>query len=158
MSDDHKFDFDGIKYRIESRPPLIFIVLCAGLLAWGVAFMGYFLFSGWSSEAEYAQEKRSRELLLAAQKPAAPPAGKLSEQALAAEGGKIYAERCAACHGADAKGKIGPDLVHKEYKYGRSPEAIRQSIADGRPGGMPSFKNDLSAEKIEGLVAYLLSL
>ncbi len=48
--------FDGIKERKGTKPPIYFNVLFYGLIVWGVLFMGYYLFSGWSSHGEF-QEK-----------------------------------------------------------------------------------------------------
>jgi len=159
-----KKDYDGINYRIETKSPLVFRTLFTVLVLWGVAFMGHFLFSGWSSQKEYAQKKSAKQAQLAAQQlkgvapEAAVPIPGARKLELLALGKKEFAERCAACHGASAKGGIGPDLTAKSYKYGKSAAAITQSITEGRPGGMPSFKNDLSGEKVEGLAQYLLSL
>ena len=162
MSDDNK-DYDGIKYRVETKSPLVFRLLFATLIVWGVAFMGYYLFGGWSSRAEYEGLKKAKELKVAAQKPKVDEGtplngGKGSKTADLAAAKKDFAERCASCHGADAKGGIGPDLTRKQFKYGRSPADLTQTVVEGRPGGMPSFKNDLSHDKIEGLVQYVLSL
>ena len=157
-------DYDGIHYRKETKTPLVFRILFTVLVVWGVAFMGHYLFGGWSSHAEYAQKKSAKEAQLAAQqlKGVAPeaavaiPGAKMQEYL--AIGKREFGERCASCHGASAKGGIGPDLTGASYKYGKTAALITQSITEGRPGGMPSFKNDLSHEKIEGLVQYLLSL
>ncbi|UFS71114.1 cytochrome c [Geomonas sp. RF6] len=154
MSDHHSFDYDGIKYRIESRPPLVFTILFSGLVLWALGFMGYFLFSDWSSVGEYVQEKKANDALKAASAAAAPVKVAPGDPQV---GAAVFAERCAACHGADAKGKIGPDLTRKDYKYGKSEAAITESISKGRPGGMPGF-GDLAPEKIAGLAAYLLHL
>ena len=163
MSAEHK-DYDGIRYREETKSPLVFRILYFGLIIWGVAFMGHYLFGGWSSQGEYAQKKSAKEALLAAQQlkgiapEAAAPIPEAKKVELLALGKKEFAELCASCHGASAKGGIGPDLTLKEYKYGKTPAALTQTIVEGRPGGMPSFKNDLSHEKVEGLAQYLLSL
>ncbi len=163
MADENK-DFDGIKYRVETKSPAVFRILLTVLVLWGICYMGYYLFSGWSSEAEFAQKKQAKQDTLAAGRPtegkssaaAADTAGKKEDSI--AVGKKEFAERCAACHGTDAKGGIGPDLTRKEYKYGKTVAAIATTITDGRTGGMPSFKNDLSHEKVEGLVKYIISL
>lgn len=160
MSDENK-DFDGIKYRVETSSPAVFRILFTVLVLWGVCYMGYYLFSGWSSEAEFARSKQAKQAGLAAGQPAegkAPAAATAGKEDTAAIGKKEYAERCAACHGADAKGGIGPDLTRKEFSFGRNAAAIAASITNGRPGGMPSFKSDLSHEKVEALVKYILSL
>ena len=50
--------FDGIKENRENNPPTYFNILFYGLILWGVIFMAYYLFSGWSSHGEF-QEKMS---------------------------------------------------------------------------------------------------
>ena len=163
MTDDNK-DFDGIKYRAETKSPAVFRILLTVLVIWGVCFMAYYLFSGWSSEAEFAQKKLAKQDVLASSQPAegkAPSAAANQEgktEDYIASGKKEFAERCASCHGPDAKGGIGPDLTRKEFKFGKSEQAITTTIKEGRVGGMPGFKNDLSHEKVEGLVKYILSL
>lgn len=158
MADDKK-DFDGIKYRIETKSPGVFRLLFYGLVIWGVCFIAYYLFGSWSSQEEFEQKKKAK--LEQAAKGGAPAAGEQKKgkpEEYLAIGKAEFAARCAVCHGADAKGGIGPDLTRKEYKYGRTAQAVAESIGEGRPGGMPSFKNELSHEKIEGLVKYILSL
>ena len=73
-------DYDGINYRIETKSPLVFRVLFTVLALWGVAFMGHYLFSGWSSQKEYAQKKSAKEAMLAAEqlKGVAPQAARSS--------------------------------------------------------------------------------
>lgn len=163
MSDENK-EYDGIKYRAEQSSPLVFRILFWGLVTWGVIFMAYYLFSGWSSYGEYAEIKKAKEARLAAQKEkesaqqAVPTHEEIGSTRLIDEGKKEYAARCASCHGENAKGGIGPDLTRKEYKYGKTAPQVTSSIVNGRPGGMPGFKNDLSGDKVQGLVQYLLSL
>jgi cytochrome c oxidase cbb3-type subunit III len=157
MSEENK-DYDGIKYRIETKSPLVFRALFGILVVWGVCFIGYYLFSGWSSQGEFAQKKQAKQNQLASGQPGSGAHKEGPTEDYAAAGKKEFAARCAACHGPEAKGGIGPDLTRKEFKFGRTEQAITQSISDGRPGGMPGFKNDLSHEKLESLVKYILSL
>jgi cytochrome c oxidase cbb3-type subunit 3 len=158
MADDNK-DFDGIKYRGETPPPAIFNLLFYSLIIFALLFMGYYLFSGWSSEGEFAERKKAQE----AAKAAVPaPSDKSDEktdpaQSLAA-GKKVYAERCAVCHGPEGKGGIGPDLTKKDLKYGKTDEALEESIEKGRPGGMPGFAGQISKEQVKGLVGVIQSL
>ena len=162
MADDNK-EFDGIRYRIETKSPTVFRVLLSVLVIWGVCFMAYYLFGGWSSEGEFARKKLARQGQLANQSneggaPATAPLKEGKRGDYRALGKKEFAERCASCHGTDARGGIGPDLTRKEFKFGKTDTSVTESITEGRPGGMPAFKNDLSREKIEGLTQYILSL
>jgi len=156
MADQH--EYDGIRYREEKHSPNVFRILFTLLLVWGIAFMAYYLFSGWSSRAEAEAARKARE----AKKQAALNAsqatagkGDHTEGAVAgyvARGKQLYAASCAACHGETAKGSVGPDLTQARYKYGKSRAEITVSISEGRPGGMPAFKGQLEHEQIEGLI------
>ena len=156
-------NYHGIRYREEQRAPAVFTILFTVLAIWGVCFMAYYLFSGWTSYAEYADIKKAKEARLAAEQRLGGEKEistheEIRSTGLIEEGKEEYAKRCAACHGQDGKGGIGPDLTRKEYKFGRSAPEVTRSIAEGRPGGMPAYKNELSGDKIQGLVQYVLSL
>ena len=69
-----------------------------------------------------------------------------------------YAQYCVACHAADGTGNplLGaPSLVDDVTLYGNSPEAVHQSIAEGRNGIMPPFDQRLDDTQIRLLVAWL---
>lgn len=163
MSEQH--DYDGIKYRDEKRSPRIFTILFAVLVIWGVAFMGHYLFSGWSSQSEADSVRRT----LAEKKQAAHKAVEATVdvhhqgsgdkiEAYIAAGKPLYAKLCAACHGENGKGTVGPDLTASQYKYGKTHLDITRSISEGRPNGMPAFNSQINPEQVEGLVEFVLSL
>lgn len=75
--------------------------------------------------------------------------------------GKTKFAVCAACHGATGKGlqALGaPDLSDKVWLYGASRKAIEKSIAYGRKGLMPAFKEQLGEHKSHIVAAYVYSL
>jgi mono/diheme cytochrome c family protein len=88
------------------------------------------------------------------------------------EGAAIYKEHCAACHGDDGKGGIGPSLTDNSflYKAGDLPdgdyfEIINNGtqpgmVEDGRTakGGMPPFGSTFDKNKIWSLVTYIRSM
>jgi cytochrome c oxidase cbb3-type subunit 3 len=53
IHNDQNEPFDGIKENKAGKPPVYFNILFYGLIVWGVIFMGYYLFSGWSSHDEF---------------------------------------------------------------------------------------------------------
>jgi len=65
---------------------------------------------------------------------------------------------CAGCHGTRGGGGIGPPFADTEWIYGDAPENIYQSVAQGRPNGMPAFGSRMSEESLWQLVAYVRSL
>jgi len=74
--------------------------------------------------------------------------------------GKVqYDAFCVACHGPEGNGNplLGaPDLSDRSWLYGGTPEAITDSIANGRQGVMPAFDQRLDDYQIKLLVAYLV--
>jgi len=77
-----------------------------------------------------------------------------------AAGQQHFANFCAACHGADAKGMtaIGaPNLTDNIWLHGGSMEAIRYTIANGRQNVMPA-QEQLGDTRIRLLAAYVISM
>lgn len=86
--------------------------------------------------------------------------GPMSDQQKLAMGGAIFSKQCASCHGSEGNGagsRSGPSLQKADFKYGRTPEAIKESITKGRPGGMPAFTN-LQEIEVDTVTAYVMSL
>lgn len=72
----------------------------------------------------------------------------------AAAGQEVFASAgCASCHtfeDAGASGSVGPNLDQS----GLSQDEIVQTVSNGR-GGMPPFKDRLSADEIAAVAAYV---
>jgi cytochrome c oxidase cbb3-type subunit 3 len=82
-----------------------------------------------------------------------------SDAAAAREGKALFgAMNCVYCHGANGSGLMGPPLNGHAWRYGGSPAELYNSIHDGRPQGMPSFRQSLPPQSIWQLVAYLETL
>ncbi len=64
---------------------------------------------------------------------------------------------CSGCH-FHGGGGIGPPLMDAEWIYGSSPAQIYESIAQGRPNGMPSWGGHIPDYQIWELVAYVRAL
>jgi cytochrome c oxidase cbb3-type subunit 3 len=62
---------------------------------------------------------------------------------------------CAGCHNYSLKGGMGPNLSDRYWRYGGTPAAIYQSIAGGRPQGMPAWYQALPPSEIWQLVTYI---
>jgi cytochrome c oxidase cbb3-type subunit 3 len=55
------------------------------------------------------------------------------------------------------KGDVGPDLTG-HFKYGETDGRKYESIAKGRPGGMPAFGEQLGRDRIWKVLAYIDSV
>lgn len=65
---------------------------------------------------------------------------------------------CNGCHGLAGGGGMGPALMDNEWIYGREPAQVYETIARGRPHGMPSFGGHIPDDQIWKLVAYVRSM
>ena len=79
------------------------------------------------------------------------------ERDIVAEGEEIYTEYCSRCHG-DGTGEVGPDLTDRDWTYGGWYSEVYDSIARGRPGGMPSWQYILGKDDIKKVISYVRSI
>ena len=82
---------------------------------------------------------------------------------LIATGDELFVQNCAACHGQDATGGIGPALNSKQFLGSVSDEQVRSLISVGIPGTQMSaylqdFNGPFTLEQINALSFYLRSL
>jgi cytochrome c oxidase cbb3-type subunit 3 len=76
-------------------------------------------------------------------------------------GQRLFIQNCAQCHGSDAHGTTGfPNLADKDWLYGGSPEAIKETIMNGRiASGMMAWEGALGGEQgVKDVAAYVISL
>lgn len=75
-----------------------------------------------------------------------------------AQGQQLYGwMNCAGCH-ANGGGGMGPALMDGQWRYGGRIDQIATSISEGRPNGMPSWRQKLTAQQIWQLAAYVRTL
>ncbi|MDZ7737081.1 MAG: cytochrome-c oxidase, cbb3-type subunit III [Gammaproteobacteria bacterium] len=117
---------------------------------------------GWTSRGNYEQEMQQAKEKYGPifeqyrNKPAAVLAD--SEDATKI-GERLFSNYCATCHGADARGVPGfPNLRDSEWLYGESAEKIHETIAEGRQGMMPAWKETLSEKQIFDVAEYVRQL
>ena len=87
--------------------------------------------------------------------------GQEHDAAAAKQGETLFAQNCAACHGADAKGMTAvgaPNLTDDIWLYQGDRAGIMQSLRNGRANQMPAQKDLLREDKIHVLSAYVYSL
>lgn len=134
----------------------------AWILSWivGVAYIVWYLgLSSWTQYRQYDAEVASAQVKAAELRAQLPTANPYRGMAAAiAEGQQTFVTICAACHGPDGHGLVGPSLVDPYWKYGASDADHFKSVAEGRPGGMPPWGPQLGEEKIWKVLAYVDTL
>lgn len=74
------------------------------------------------------------------------------------EGKRLYTWfNCKGCH-ANGGGGIGPALMDDRWIYGAEPRDIYATIVEGRPNGMPAFRNRIPDQQVWQIVAYVRSM
>lgn len=74
------------------------------------------------------------------------------------QGQQLYAwMNCMGCH-SHGGGGMGVALMDDQWRYGGRIDQIASSIVEGRPNGMPSFRNRLTGDQVWQLAAYVRSL
>ena len=75
-----------------------------------------------------------------------------------ADGQQLFNQmNCTGCH-FNGGGGMGPALMSGHWRYGGRIEQIYESIAQGRPNGMPSWQFVLGPTQMWDLAAYVKSL
>jgi mono/diheme cytochrome c family protein len=106
----------------------------------GIAFT-FLMALSWASGSAIAQEELEQERLN--------------------QGGRIYAENCAVCHGEAGEGRVGATLA-KDWPSIRPDLTVRNIVINGIPGTtMPAWSQvnggPLTNDEIEALIYYILS-
>ncbi|MEO7315980.1 MAG: cbb3-type cytochrome c oxidase N-terminal domain-containing protein [Ginsengibacter sp.] len=76
-----------------------------------------------------------------------------------ASGKTVFTSVCAACHGVDGGGTVGPNLTDDYWLHGGGMKDIFKTIKYGVPEkGMKSWKDDYSPKQIAQLASYIHSI
>lgn len=166
MSEDKKYhEYDGI---IEHDNPLptwwlwtFFLTIIFAFLY----FLHYEIAGGPTLKDELKVSLGEIEKMKGSSTAAAPVesedslAGEFKKPGFTETGASAYAAKCAACHGHEMQGLIGPNLVDKFWIHGKGTrldivKVIREGVADK---GMPPWGPVLKKEELYSLAAYIIS-
>jgi cytochrome c oxidase cbb3-type subunit 3 len=77
-----------------------------------------------------------------------------------AEGGEIFGDQCALCHGYSGEGMIGPNLIDNYWLHGKGKISdIVVSISSGIPDkGMAAWADRIPEQQILHIAAYIKSI
>jgi cytochrome c oxidase cbb3-type subunit III len=160
--------YDGIEEHDNPLPKwwfTMFVLTAVFTVGYLIFYPGLGNFAGllgWTSEGQW------KEQLAAAEEKYGPvfaqysntPIEELSSNPKVLKmGGRLFANNCAVCHGADGRGAPGfPNLADDDWLYGGSPEAIKTTLVAGRRAMMPAFGDILGKEGVDNVVQYVFSL
>ncbi len=77
-----------------------------------------------------------------------------------AAGQASYRRLCAACHLPDGAGRIGPNLIHGDWKYDRTDTEVGrfEIIYAGGAGSMQAFGQRIDQDEILKIMAFIDSI
>ncbi len=156
-------DFDGIQEYDNDLPPWWKTMFYVSIV-FAIGYMLHFhVFKTGALQAkEYEMEMEQAALLAAktADDPNAVTDYKVLTAAAALESGKaIYSSNCAACHGQEAQGTVGPNLTDAYWLHGGDVNDIFKTIKFGVPAkGMVPWQGKLTKDQILEVSSYILSL
>jgi cytochrome c oxidase cbb3-type subunit III len=109
--------------------------------------------------AASSQKPLGTELYAGAQRPPTPENSPFQENAYGiAEGKRLFDQyNCSGCH-SHGGGGMGPPLMDDKWIYGSHPANIFETIVEGRPNGMPAWRNKIPDTQVWQIVAFVQSL
>jgi cytochrome c oxidase cbb3-type subunit 3 len=145
----HGDEADGIEEYDNSLPTWwlgLFVVCIVFAVVYGVDY--HFV-----SERSSVKEM---EAAIAARPKVVVTAGAATGPEAIAAGKAVYETNCVACHGADMKGGVGPNLVDATWIHGGTLENITHVVTVGVPEkGMLTWGPILGPEKVGQVAAYV---
>lgn len=158
-------DYDGIQELDNRMPPWLQSLFVATVII-GFGY-GTYYFGGFGDmqitelEKEIAQAEIEKKAYM--EKVGASmdenTVTALTDEAGVGQGQTIFTEKCAACHGADGGGTVGPNLTDAYWLHGGSIKDLFKVIKYGVPEkGMISWEKQLSPTDIQKVASYVLTL
>jgi cytochrome c oxidase cbb3-type subunit 3 len=142
----------------------LFIITVIFGLAYLVLYPGLGMFGntrGWSQIEQYRQQSAQAEAVLArtfAPFEAKSVAQLADDEAALRVGRNLFLNNCATCHGSDGRGAPGfPNLADRDWLWGGDPDAVLESIRNGRTGMMAPWREVLGGQGVEDMLAYVLT-
>lgn len=159
-------EYDGIIELDNNLPPWWKMMFNVSIM-FAAIYIGYYHFSdaGPSSEQEYIAEMKQAEADVAAYM--AQKANSIDELNVVvvdeagalAEGKKIFDANCAACHGMEGQGGVGPNMTDNYWIHGGDVKDVFKTIKYGVPSkGMIPWKSQLSPSQMQKVASYILTL
>lgn len=159
-------DYDGIKELDNALPPwwvygFYLTIVFAGIYVWRYHIAGTAPLQIQELKNDLAQAE-IQQALYNEQNAAKVDENTITYTAdagMIAEGSKLFAKNCVACHAADGGGGTGPNLTDEYWKHGGDIKDIFRTISKGVPEmGMIAWGGILTAKDVANLANYIKSI
>jgi len=156
---------DGI-VELDNNLPVWWLAVLYGTIAFAFGYWTYYhVFDGTPDQLdEYRAEVAEADAARArAEASIVVNEGLLAGLAAApdqiAAGSSTFRQMCAACHGMQAQGGVGPNLTDRFWIHGGRPMDVYRTVSGGvLAKGMPPWEVNLGRRKVVQVVAYVGTL
>lgn len=161
-------EYDGIE-EYDNPLPAWWFYMFVLTIVWGIGYlvvfpgMGNFPgLLGWTQVGQHEREVSAADERFRAMRDrylALPVEEIASDPVVRKMGMRMFANNCAQCHGADAKGSYGfPNLADGDWIFGDSAAEIKTTITQGRQAAMPAWGSIIGEKGVTDVTAYVLSI
>jgi cytochrome c oxidase cbb3-type subunit 3 len=159
-------DYDGIQ-ELDNPIPAWFmylfyvtIVFAVGyLLIYHVLGIGQLQYAEYKTEMAVAAKEKAVFLSKSANKVDENTVKLTTDPSVLASGKIVFKERCAACHGDNGQGSVGPNLTDDYWLHGNKINEVFKTIEYGvQSKGMPNWEKQLTPKQIADVANYIKSI
>jgi cytochrome c oxidase cbb3-type subunit 3 len=162
--DEH--EYDGIS-ELNNPIPVWFNALFYSTVVFSVVYLLIYQVTGWGLNQDQEYEREMAKAEIEKQEFLAQSANLFDENSievdetgtLAANGKALFATNCAACHGANGEGTIGPNLTDRFWLHGGEIKDIFKTVKYGVPEkGMVPWEQTLTPAQIAEVSNFILTM
>lgn len=158
-------EHDGIRELDNNLPPW-WLWGFYFTIAFGPFYIAYYHFMDgpsshqeWVTQMEQAEEAKAAYLAGMSNLIDENNVEASMDESSLAEGKQIWIDNCAACHGANGEGGVGPNMTDKFWIHGGGIKNVFKTIKYGVPAkGMIPWEAQLSPGQMKNVASYILSL
>lgn len=159
-------EYDGIE-ELNNPIPVWFNALFYSSVVFAVVYLLIYQVFGWGLNQDQEYEREMAKAEIEKQEFLAQSANSFDENTievdetgtLAANGKALFTTNCAACHGANGEGTIGPNLTDRFWLHGGEIKDIFKTVKYGVPEkGMVPWEQTLTPAQIAEVSNFILTL
>jgi len=154
--------YDGIEEE-DNHLPNWWLAILIGSIVFGFAYWYVYHTAKLRPTPAVAYQAEVDKILAAraAASPTSPTAllAVVADPAALAEGKQAFMTTCAACHGQNGEGIIGPNLTDRNWIYGAQPADLIKAAIEGFPAkGMPAWGPIIGNERALKAAAFVWTI
>jgi cytochrome c oxidase cbb3-type subunit 3 len=158
-------EHDGIRELDNNLPPW-WLWGFYFTIVFGPIYIAYYHFMGgpsshqeWVTEMEKGEEAKAAYLAGLDNLIDENNVELVMDEASLAEGAKIWTDNCAACHGANGEGGVGPNMTDAYWIHGGGVKNVFKTIKYGVPTkGMIPWEAQLSPGQMRSVASYIIAM